>query len=206
MTDLRHCLVRAAALCCVSGSGFALSPGDVVDDFRLNDQNGLSHELYYLSDMKAVVLLAAGNGCAASRAAAKALDALRTRYQALGVEILAIDSNLKDTPESIAKEVKADGTSLPVLADELQLIGESLGFQRNGEVLIVNPQNWKVIYRGAAEKGANHYVAAALDATLTVVEALPTVNFTSMFAIWSICSRNDAVEVVVNPVADAAIV
>jgi peroxiredoxin len=166
MTDLRHFGLSVAALCCVSGSAFALSPGDVVDDFRLNDQNGQSHELYYLSDMKAVVLLAAGNGCAASRTAAKALDALRTRYQALGVEILAIDSNLKDTPESIAKEVKADGTSLPVLADELQLIGESLGFQRNGEVLIVNPQNWKLIYRGAAEKGGNHYVEAALDAAV----------------------------------------
>src|SRR5580692_12479102 len=166
MTDLRHCLLRAAALCCVSGSSFALSPGDVVDDFRLNDQNGLSHELYYLSDMKAVVLLAAGNGCAASRTAAKAVDALRTRYQAQGVEFLAIDSNLKDTPETIAKETKADGTGLPVLTDQLQLIGESLGFVRNGEVLILNPQDWKVVYRGAVEKGANHYAAAALDATL----------------------------------------
>ena len=166
MTDLRQCLLRAAALCCVSGSGFALSPGDVVDDFRLNDQNGLSHELYYLSDMKAVVLLAAGNDCAGSRTAAKAVDALRTRYQAQGVEFLAIDSNLKDTPESIAKETQADGTGLPVLTDELQLIGESLGFAHNGEVLIVNPQNWKVMYHGAAEKGGNHYVAAALDATL----------------------------------------
>jgi hypothetical protein len=167
MTDLRHFGFCVAALCCVSGSGFALSPGDVVDDFRLNDQNGQSHELYYLSDMKAVVLLAAGNGCAASRAATNALDALRARYQAQGVEFLAIDSNLKDTPESIAKEVKADGAGLPVLTDELQLIGESLGFARNGEVLIVNPQNWKVIYQGAAEKDGNHYVAAALDSTLS---------------------------------------
>jgi hypothetical protein len=166
MTDLRHFSLTAAALCCVSGAVFALSPGDVVDDFRLNDQNGLSHELYYLSDMKAVVLLAAGNDCAASRTAAKTLDALRARYQAQGVEFLAIDSNLKDTPESITKETKADGTGLPVLTDELQLIGESLGFARNGEVLIVNPQNWKVIYEGAAEKGGNHYAAAALDATL----------------------------------------
>ena len=161
MTNLRHFGLAVAALCCVSASVFALSPGDVVDDFRLNDENGQSHELYYLSDMKAVVLLAAGNGCAASRAAAKALDALRAHYQAQGVEFLAIDSNLKDTPESIAKEVKADGANLPVLTDELQLIGESLGFARNGEVLIVNPQDWKVIYRGAAEKGGNHYVAAA---------------------------------------------
>jgi hypothetical protein len=165
MRVLRHFGLSVAALCCVSGSVFALSPGDVVDDFRLNDQNGQSHELYYLSDMKAVVLLAAGNGCAASRAAAKAMDALRARYQAQGVEFLAIDSNLNDTPASMAPETKTDGT-LPVLSDELQLIGESLGFARNGEVLIVNPQNWKVIYRGAAEKGGNHYVAAALDAAL----------------------------------------
>ena len=166
MTDFRQFGLGVAALCCMSGSAGALSPGDVVDDFRLNDQNGQTHELYYLSDMKAVVMLAAGNGCAASRTAAKTLDGLRARYQASGVEFLAIDSNLKDTPDSIAKEVKADGIGLAVLTDELQLIGESLGFVRNGEVLIVNPQNWKVIYRGAAEKGGNHYVAAALDAAL----------------------------------------
>src|SRR5579864_476085 len=141
MRDLRHFGLGLAALCCASGSVFALSPGDVVDDFRLNDQSGRSHELYYLSDMKAVVLLAAGDDCAASRAAAKTLQALRARYQDQGVEFLAIDSNLKDTPESIAKEMQADGTALPVLTDELQLIGESLGWVRNGEVLIVNPQN-----------------------------------------------------------------
>ena len=165
MVNLRRFGLFVAALCSVAGSSFASSPGDVVDDFRLNDQNGQSHELYYLSDMKAVVLLAAGNGCAASGAAAKALDALRARYQAQGVEFLAIDSNLKGTPESLAA-ANAAGAGLPVLTDELQLIGESLGFARNGEVLIVNPQNWKVIYRGAAEKGGNHYVAAVLDATL----------------------------------------
>src|SRR6204780_5249145 len=117
MADLRRVAFGVAALCCVSGPVLALSPGDVVDDFRLNDQSGQSHELYYLSDMKAVVLLAAGNGCTASRAAAKTLDALRARYQGQGVEFLAIDSNLKDTPESIAKEGKADGTVLPVLPD-----------------------------------------------------------------------------------------
>jgi len=167
MRYLRHLGLSAAAVCCFAGPVFALNPGDVVEDFRLNDQNGQSHELYYLSDMKAVVLLAAGNGCAASRAAAKSLESMRARYQASGVEFLAIDSNLKDTPDSIAKEAKADGVGLPVLTDELQLIGESLGFERNGEVLILNPQDWRVVYRGAVEKGENHYAAAALDAALT---------------------------------------
>ena len=35
-----------------------------------------------------------------------------------------------------------------MLVDETQLIGESLGLKRNGEVLIANPQGWKVTYRG----------------------------------------------------------
>jgi peroxiredoxin len=134
MSQLRHFGLSCAALCCICTPLFALSPGETVEDFRLNDQNGQSHELYYLSDMKAVVLMASGAGCAPSRSAAKTLENLRSTYQAQGIEFLAIDSNLKDTPESIAKDAKADGVTLPVLTDELQLIGESLGFTRNGEV------------------------------------------------------------------------
>ena len=41
-----------------------LAPGDTVDDFRLLDHLGQSHQLYYLSDMKAVVLIAQGDGSA----------------------------------------------------------------------------------------------------------------------------------------------
>jgi peroxiredoxin len=165
MISLRHWRLSIAALGVLSGSVFALSPGDTVEDFRLNDQAGQSHELYYLSDMKAVVLMAHGDGCAIARSTAKSLGELRASYQARGVEILAIDSNLKDTPESIAKEAQASGIELPILTDPLQLIGESLGFTRNGEVLIVNPQTWKVLYRGAS-LGSSNDVADALDAAL----------------------------------------
>jgi hypothetical protein len=161
-----------AALSCLAVPAFALNPGDAVDNFRLNDEKGQSHELYYLSDMKAVVLMAQGDGCDAARSTAKSLGALRQKYQAQGVEFLAIDSNLKDTPETIAKEAALTKSEIPVLIDELQLIGESLNFTRNGEVLIVNPQNWHVIYRGAAAAGSDDYVAAALDAALSGKQVL----------------------------------
>ena len=39
---------------------------------------------------------------------------------------------------------------MPILMDEAQLVAESLGFTRNGEVLIANPQGWKVTYRGGS--------------------------------------------------------
>jgi peroxiredoxin len=166
MGGMRRIGISLAAFLSLSASALALNPGDTVDNFRLIDQNGQSHELYYLSDMKAVVLMADGTGCSASRATARTLGALRAKYQARGVEFLAIDSNLTDTPESIAKLAKAEGGEMPVLVDGLQLIGESLGFAHNGEVLVVNPQNWKAVYRGAVAKGSSNYVADALDAML----------------------------------------
>src|SRR3990170_2921580 len=76
---------------------------DVVDNFRLTDHQGVSHELYYLSDMKAVVLLAQGNGCEGSRQAATAVQALKSKYESQGVTFLAINSNLSDSLDAINK-------------------------------------------------------------------------------------------------------
>ena len=44
-----------------AGSALALNPGERVDNFRLLDQTGASHELYCLSDARAVVLMTYGN-------------------------------------------------------------------------------------------------------------------------------------------------
>src|SRR5277367_5588931 len=104
MSEGRKFGLCAAALCCFAGPALALNPGDSVDNFRLTDENGVSHELYYLSDMKAVVLMAQGNGCDFARSTAKSKDGLRAKYASQGVEFLAVDSNLKDSSDSIAKE------------------------------------------------------------------------------------------------------
>src|SRR6185295_17674388 len=87
-----------------AGSALALSPGERVDNFRLLDHNGASHELYYLSDAKAVVLMAHGNGCDIVRNTLPALKEIREKYRAQGVEFLLIDSNLQDPREAIAQE------------------------------------------------------------------------------------------------------
>jgi AhpC/TSA family len=149
------------------GPACALAPGETVDNFRLLDQHGASHELYYLSDMKAVVLLAHGNGCEASRQAAVALEASRAKYASRGVTFLVIDSNLVDGREAIAAQASQAHIGVPILVDDSQLIGESLGFTRNGEVLIVDPQHgWKVAWRGAMQGAGQNPVNDALAALL----------------------------------------
>ena len=54
-------LTSLAALLLV-GQAWALGPQDRVENFRLMDQTGSSHELYYYSDAKAVVVMPGGFG------------------------------------------------------------------------------------------------------------------------------------------------
>jgi mono/diheme cytochrome c family protein/peroxiredoxin len=154
----------------------ALDPGDRVDNFRLLDQNGASHELYYLSDAKAVVIMVHGNGCPIVRNALPVLHEIRDRYRAQGVEFLLVNSNLQDDRDAIAKEAAEFGIDFPILMDDTQLIGESLGVTRTADVFVIDPRNWKLVYRGAVDDrlaygtqrpaARNHYLTDALDATL----------------------------------------
>ncbi|MFC4310839.1 redoxin domain-containing protein [Steroidobacter flavus] len=163
-------IATTLALSGAIGPALALSPGDTVDNFRLLDHTGASRQLYYLSDMKAVVLMAQGNGCEVVRKSLPEMQALRDKYRAQGVELLMINSNLADTRDAIEKEAKAQGIDLPILLDETQIIGESLGLKRNGELLVINTKGWKVAYRGPVSAGGTPYAANALDA---VINATP---------------------------------
>jgi mono/diheme cytochrome c family protein len=120
-----------------------------VDNFALLDQKGKFHELYYLSDMKAVVLMTHDNECAAVPAAASTLEQVKSQYAAKGVEFLML--NVDDDRESVAAKLPASAT-IPVLVDEGKLIGEALEANRAGEVFVIDPKGWKLAYRGPLDK------------------------------------------------------
>jgi hypothetical protein len=136
----------------LASSAWALAPGETVDNFRLLDHRGAAHELYYYSDMKAVVVMAHANGCEAANKAIPQLESIRNQYQARDVRVFMLNSNLKDDRASITAVANSAGTEIPVLEDSLQLIGESLGATRAGEVFVINPVGWKLAYRGPVDK------------------------------------------------------
>ena len=159
----------------LGGPATALEPGDRVDNFRLLDQDGGSHELYYHSDASAIVLMTYGNGCGIVRNTLPRIKELRDQYRSQGVEFLLIDSNLQDKREAVAREAAQFGVDIPVLMDETQLVGESLGLDRTADVFVIDPKSWKLVYRGpvddsnsygARRPAKNHYLADALDAAV----------------------------------------
>jgi hypothetical protein len=119
-----------------------------VDDFRLIDHTGYAQSLRRLTDVKAIVLMTQVNGDAGSRAAAKSLESLSKQHA--GFEFLMLNSSLADDRPAIAAEAAAQGYTIPIMDDDLQLAGEQLGVTYAGEVFVVEPKLLRVIYHGPA--------------------------------------------------------
>ena len=131
------------------------------DNFQLTDHTRLSHELHYFKDAKAIVLMSQINGSDVSRKAAAELEKLKASYADKGVLFYMINS--KDKRDAAAAEAKSQGFDIPILVDELQLVGESLGVQREGEIFVVDPKNsFKIAYHGPLKE-----TAAAIDAVVS---------------------------------------
>lgn len=168
-----------AATLAVLPEAWAAKPSERVENFTLLDHLGESHELYYYSDTKALAFMVQGNGCPISRNAWPRFRELRDEYAEKGVKFMMINSNLQDHRASINREAEQFGIDVPILIDEAQIIGESLGLIRTGEVFIVNPEDWTMSYRGSlddrltygAQKATanQHYLKDALDDLLAGV-------------------------------------
>ncbi len=176
--------VFGAAVSALMIYGFASSPATnapqaqataaaPVGNFLLVDANFEAHELYRLGEAKAVVIVTQANGDAVMRAQAPALKALKVAYAGKGVELMMLNSNLKDSREAIQAEAAKAGYDAPILMDSYQLVGESLGVTRSAEAIVIDPKTWSVAWRGdvaGAGKAvdalvAGHAVTAAASAS-----------------------------------------
>ena len=185
-------LLANVALCVFLCSSCVHAPSSVnslipqeqpVDDFMLLDQKGASHQLYYYSDQKAVVLIAQGNGCPIIRQSIVGLNKLQNQYQSQGVVFLMINANVQDDRASLIKEAADYDIQIPILEDNTQLISSSLGLTRTAEVLVIAPRQWKIVYQGPVDDHFNyetqkketqgHYLSDVLDQLIAGKEVAP---------------------------------
>lgn len=159
----------------VVSSARAAEIGERIKDFRLPDTAGKVHQLYKMSDKKAIVLMTQGNGCPIVRLAMPALREVQSAFQSRGVEVLLINHNLHDTAATVIEESTEFGFKLPILLDKTQEVGEQLGVTRTAEIFVIDTQTWKLVYHGPVDDRLNyeaqrpvqhHYLADALNAVL----------------------------------------
>ncbi|MEN8182190.1 MAG: redoxin domain-containing protein [Myxococcota bacterium] len=149
----------------------ASAAGDRVENFALLDEQGRFHELYYHSDAEAIVLFVQGNGCPIARNAFPILHELRRELP--DVVFLGLNANPQDDRQSVAAEVREYGIEIPILIDETQLVAEALGVTRTAEALLIDPEGWRIVYRGPVDDrlsygtqrpATRHYLREALEA------------------------------------------
>lgn len=149
------------------------SSSDVVDNFRLLDHEGKSHELYRQTQAPFVVLIVGGNGCPIVRQSIGTIKALRERFVEQKPVFWFINANPQDDQASIAEEAKEFGITIPVLMDGSQIVARSLKITRTAEVIAISTKDWKIFYRGAIDdrlgygtqktKTTKNFLADALD-------------------------------------------
>lgn len=155
-----------------------------IKNFKLTDQAGKVHELYKMTDAKAIVLTMHTKGCPIGQQLVPDFKELQAHYESKGVKFLMLNSNTYDTPKMIAEEVASFNSTIPVLKDADQSVGEPLGVERATETLVIQPGTWKILYQGpindrvtygrARAKADKQYVGGVVDAMLAGQTVTPS--------------------------------
>ena len=168
-------LLSACIFCFVAS---AQAAPERIGDFNLIDHSGMAHQLSKYGYQKAVVLMSQANGCSINETQSTQYKILRTRYQDRGVSFVMLNASTQDSTPSITQNHKIYNLDMPVLVDDTQLVAESLGITKAGEIVVIEPTSRAVLYRGPMDisssmrtgtTGTTHFadaVTAAIEGQL----------------------------------------
>ena len=162
MDKLRDLVIAALAITLTS-STYALP--DRIGDFALLDSDGAFHQLSRYRNREALVLMSFDNRCASIDTAIGQLKSLQRDWSDQGVAFGLIDSSGGADIQAIRATKARHGLDLPLLIDNGQLVTETLGLTKAGEVAILDPERLTLIYRGVALESAAQSLANEIAGT-----------------------------------------
>jgi len=162
---MKKLLIQSLKFCFAIGlaslTGHAAHAQDRVGDFALLDAQGYFHHMSWYDNYKAIVFLVQANGDQAVDAALPDYADLAAQFADQGLQFFLINPMANYNRDAVHAAMQRAGVDLPVLMDDSQLVAETLGIERTAEVLIYDPRDFRISYRGA--------VGAELDAALQAV-------------------------------------
>ena len=167
------------------------SPMDLgnLNNFRLTDQHGVSHELHYQEDEESVVIVFVGSDATQNLGLAKTATNLHEEFGEQGIVVWLMDSTGVNNRESLHQFADTEAIGLPILHDRLQLISMELGAVSPGEAVAINPEDESIFYRGALEvlgSGDQGGSAPLITALRAFLDGQPVT--TPLFRPWAVSS------------------
>ena len=142
-----------------------------VENFTLEDFNGIKHSLKDYASSKAIVLMFIATQCPVSNAYNERMELLCKEYASKGVAFLGINSNKQETVEEIKEHAKEHGFSFPILKDRNNVIADKVAASVTPEIFVLN-KKLEVLYHGRIDDSRrasdvkSQDLRAALDALL----------------------------------------
>lgn len=152
----------------------------LVNDFSLINIDGKQVSLAYYKDAKGFIIVFTCNHCPFAKLYPPRLNALNSKYAALGVPLIAISSTdtlmyEEDTYPNMVIKANEEHFNFPYLFDEMQSVAKNFKAQKTPHAFVIwkEKNQWIVKYNGAIddngmepEKVTENYVASAVDALL----------------------------------------
>lgn len=134
-----------------------------VGDFALLDTDGEFHQLSRYRNKEALVLMSFDSSCESMADAVASVESLRADWEAQGFLFALIDSSTITETVALREAKQAASLTMPLMIDDGQLVSESLGFTKVGEVAVLDPERLTLTYRG----GLNAELAKALTSEMS---------------------------------------
>jgi len=117
-------------------------------NFTLFDEHGQAVELHYHRLASAVVLMTHRVDSDLAGQAAHSVEQTLSNFATQGIPFFLVNPETASTREALIRDKLAQGITAPILQDDAQLVAKTLGMNTAGEVLLIDPQRWTVVYRG----------------------------------------------------------
>jgi peroxiredoxin len=124
-----------------------------VQDFTLEDYNGVKHSLSDYRDSKAIVLMFIATQCPVSNSYNDRMNDLYKDYHDKRIAFVAINSNKSESIEEIKNHAHEKGFKFPVLKDWKNVIADRLGATVTPEIYALN-SGGEVLYHGRIDNSS----------------------------------------------------
>ena len=141
-----------------------------VGDFALIDHKGDFHQLSRYRHVKALVVMAQANSCKSNAAAIDEFRQLRDQWAGKDVAFVLMNSSADDDLASIQNAALRQNVDFPIMHDHAQLVAESVSLAKAGEVVILDPERFTVLYRGPV----HHHIGMMLQDILNGMQIKST--------------------------------
>lgn len=140
------------------------------DNFKLLDLGGTAHELFYHSNVSAIVLIALGNSLQNIQNILPEINTLRDAFGD-SVKFWAICCRPNSDRERLKAEADSLGIAFPILMDSSEMVTRNLRPQSFPQAFAIRSLDWTLFYQGAistrvhtdSELLENHYLRDALS-------------------------------------------